>query len=77
MHSGETHSCRAIPDGYGGCGCPQCTGDTMIVPEADLGLSWEEGGEKQRLRKKKKKENLKICILSVIPDKMHISSQCI
>lgn len=43
MKCGETHSCRAILDGYAGCGCPQCSGDTVIVPEADLGLSWGRG----------------------------------
>lgn len=37
---GETHSCRTFLYGYAGCRCPQCSGDTVVVPETDFGLSW-------------------------------------
>lgn len=36
---GETHRCRALLDGYAGCGSPQRSGNTMVVSEAHLGLS--------------------------------------
>lgn len=36
----ETHRCRDLLDGYSWCGSPQCSGNTMVVSEAYLGLSW-------------------------------------
>lgn len=41
LHAG-TYGCRAVSDGDAGCGGPQCSGGSVIVPEADLGLSWEK-----------------------------------
>lgn len=41
LHAG-TYSCRAVSDGDAGCGGPQCSGGSVIVSEADLGLSWEK-----------------------------------
>lgn len=45
---GETHRCTAVPDGDARRGCPQSSCSSMVVPEADLGLSWR--GDKQGKR---------------------------